>query len=152
MRRHSSIKLVRVLIKCVLHCLFSSSCHAKCKQGNSVSVWTYLQPLAYQYLEWELSHIPILITISISLALSLNGREEIIKDEKNKQQLDNLLIQAFQQPNVQALLLALRGIPGSNPFSTAIDASYSSEVDVGRSSKHYKRVWVVVPVMGVWLL
>jgi len=45
----------------------------------------------------------------------------------SQQQLDNLLIQAFQQPNVQALLLALRGIPGSNPFSTVVDASYTSE-------------------------
>lgn len=45
----------------------------------------------------------------------------------SQQQLDNLLIQAFQQPNVQALLFALRGLPASNPFSTAVDVSYTSE-------------------------
>lgn len=45
----------------------------------------------------------------------------------SQESLDNLLIQAFQQPNVQALLFALRGLPQTNPFSTATDASYTSE-------------------------
>ena len=43
-----------------------------------------------------------------------------------QQQIDTLLIQAFQQPNVQALLAALRGIPGTNPFSAVADVSYTT--------------------------
>lgn len=45
----------------------------------------------------------------------------------SQQELDNLLIQAFQQPNVQALVFALRGLPSTNPFSTVVDVSYTSE-------------------------
>jgi hypothetical protein len=45
----------------------------------------------------------------------------------SQQELDNLLIQAFQLPNVQALQFALRGIPGANPFANTADASYVTE-------------------------
>ena len=45
----------------------------------------------------------------------------------SQEQLDNLLIQAFQLPNAQALLLALRALPSTNPFSSTTDVSYTSE-------------------------
>jgi hypothetical protein len=44
----------------------------------------------------------------------------------SQQLLDSLIIQAFQQPNVQALVAALRGIPGNNPFATTSDVSYTT--------------------------
>ena len=62
--------------------------------------------------------------------IAFNVRYEFTDDSTStpsQAQINNLLIQAFQLPSVQALLVEMNGISSSNPFSTVIDASYMSQ-------------------------
>jgi hypothetical protein len=68
------------------------------------------------------------LTDPIRIGIDVNYRfSEDSSFIPSQQDLDNLLIQAFQLPTVQALQLALRGIPGANPFANTADASYVNE-------------------------